>query len=304
MDFSLESLLGNREIALSNAILEPLQFSDFGNQSVLIQRDDLIHPIVSGNKWRKLEGWIRYAKEDNIHTLVTFGGAYSNHLVATAAAGNFLGFKTIGILRADEEIDNHYLQIAKSYGMQIRGVSRDQYREKTALISEYSHLEGCLLIPEGGQGDLALEGFESLVLSWKGKVDVVYHASATATTAVGLAKAIKKLNLSIQIKAVLVLKNLNAQIEYTEQHGVLDIIEFIPDFHFGGYAKSTPELIQFQRDFTKQTNIVIDPVYTAKALSALKSDCEKRLFMPNQKVIFLHTGGMLGGMSEKFRNLL
>ncbi len=304
MDFSLESLLGNRDIALSNAILEPLQFSDFVNQSVFIQRDDLIHPIVSGNKWRKLEGWIRYAKENNIHTLITFGGAYSNHLVATAAAGNFMGFKTIGILRADEEIDNHYLQIAKSYGMQIRGVSRDQYREKSALISEYSRLDGCLLIPEGGQGDLALEGFESLVLSWENKVDVVYHASATATTAVGLSKAIKKFNLPIQVKAVLVLKNLNAQIEYAHQHGVNDIIEFIPDFHFGGYAKSTPELIQFQKDFTKQTNIVIDPVYTAKALSALKNDCDKRFFLPNQKVAFLHTGGMLGGMSEKFRNLL
>lgn len=304
MDFPLNALIKNREIALSNAILEPLQFSGFGKESVLIQRDDMIHPIVSGNKWRKLEGWIRYAKENSIHTLVTFGGAYSNHLVATAAAGNFLGFKTIGILRADEEINNHYLQIAKSYGMQIRGVSRDQYREKTALMSEYSHLEGCLLIPEGGQGDLALEGFEPLVLSWKDKVDVVYHASATATTAVGLAKAIKKLNLAIQIKAVLVLKNLNVQVEYAEQHGVEDIIDFIPDFHFGGYAKSTSELIQFQKDFTQQTNIVIDPVYTAKALFALKDDCEKGLFMPNQEVAFLHTGGMLGGMSEKFKNLL
>ncbi len=304
MDFSLNALIENRDIALSNTILEPIQFSQFGNCDISIQRDDLIHPIVSGNKWRKLEGWIRYVKENNIHTLVTFGGAYSNHLVATAAAGNFLGFQTIGILRADEEIDNHYLQIAKAYGMQIRGVSREQYREKTALMSEYSQLDGCLLIPEGGQGDLALEGFESLVLSWKDKVDVVYHASATATTAVGLAKAIKKFNLPIQVKAVLVLKNLNSQIEYAQQHGVNDIIEFIPDFHFGGYAKSSPALIQFQIDFTQQTGIVIDPVYTAKALFALKESCEKGLFMPNRKVAFLHTGGMLGGMSEKFRNLL
>ncbi len=304
MDFSLNDLIDNRDIALSKAILEPIQFSQFGNCDISIQRDDLIHPIVSGNKWRKLEGWIRYVKENNIHTLVTFGGAYSNHLVATAAAGNFLGFQTIGILRADEEIDNHYLQIAKAYGMQIRGVSREQYREKTALMSEYSHLEGCLLIPEGGQGDLALEGFESLVLSWKDKVDVVYHASATATTAVGLVKAIKKFNLPIQVKAVLVLKNLNSQIEYAQQHGVNDIIEFIPDFHFGGYAKSSPALIQFQIDFTQQTGIVIDPVYTAKALFALKESCENGLFMPNRKVAFLHTGGMLGGMSEKFRNLL
>ncbi len=304
MDFPLNALIENREIALSNAILEPLIFSDLGNNSIFIQRDDLIHPIVSGNKWRKLEGWIRHAKENNIHTLVTFGGAYSNHLVATAAAGNFLGFKTVGILRADEEIDNHYLQIAKSCGMQIRGVSRELYREKTALMSEYSQMEGCMVIPEGGQGDLALEGFESLVLTWKDKVDVVYHASATATTAVGLAKAIKKLNLAIQIKAVLVLKNLNAQIEYAEQHGVYDIIDFIPDFHFGGYAKSTPELIEFQKDFTIQTNIMIDPVYTAKALFALKNDSENGVFLSNQKIAFLHTGGMLGGMSEKFKNVL
>lgn len=300
MDFSLNALIENRDIALENAILEPIQFSQFGNCNISMQRDDLIHPIVSGNKWRKLEGWIRYAKENNFHTLVTFGGAFSNHLVATAAAGNFLGFKTIGILRADEEIHNHYLQIAKFYGMQIRGVSRELYREKTSILSDYSHLDGYLLIPEGGQGDFALEGFESVVLSWKDKVDVVYHASATATTAVGLAKAMKKFDLGIQIKAVVVLKNMNSQIEYAEEHGVSDIIDFLPDYNFGGYAKTTTELIDFMKIFQMETNILIDPVYTAKALFALKTDIAEGRFLPESKITFLHTGGMLGSFSEKF----
>ena len=285
-----------------NSRLEAFQISSLGIPKLLVQRDDLIHPVISGNKWRKLEGWIRYAKLHGKHTVVTFGGAFSNHLVATAAAGHLLGFNTIGLLRADEPITNHYLEIAKAYGMEIRGVSRELYREKSQLISEYDALEGHLVIPEGGQGELAFEGFQSLVTSWKNNVDVVVHASATATTAVGLALAIKAQNLNIKVNAVLVLKNFQAQMEYANEFGVGDIIEFISGYEFGGYAKTSPELLNFNDDFEVATGIKVDPVYTSKALWAIREKCALNEF-EGQRVAFLHTGGMLGRYSDKFAKI-
>ena len=288
-----------QEFSLERSVLGTLQLPNCEGFGLSIQRDDLIHPVISGNKWRKLEGWVRYAKNGGYHTLVTFGGAYSNHLVATAAAGSMLGFNTIGLLRADEPITNHYLEIASGYGMDIRGISRELYREKSQLTSEFSSLEGHLVIPEGGQGDLAFEGFEQLVLNLAGKVDVILHASATATTAVGLALAIKKHNLGLKVKAILVLKNVQSQIEYAAFHGVSEIIEFVDGYHFGGYAKTTEELMNFTSEFEMLNQIVIDPVYTSKALWAMREMCLKGAFL-GHRVAFLHTGGMLGRFSDKF----
>jgi len=288
-----------QHFSLERSVISPLQLPNCDATNMLIQRDDLIHPIISGNKWRKLEGWVRFAKNEGYHTLVTFGGAYSNHLVATAAAGKMLGFKTIGLLRADEPLSNHYLEIASGYGMDIRGVSRSEYREKFQLISEFSSLEGHLVIPEGGQGDLAFEGFENLVLGLAGQVDVIIHASATATTAVGLALAIKKHQLKMRVKAVMVLKNLQAQIDYAVAHDVSDVIEIMDGCHFGGYAKVTDELFRFADEFEALNQIRIDPVYTAKALWAMREMCLSGAFL-GIRVAFLHTGGMLGRFSEKF----
>jgi 1-aminocyclopropane-1-carboxylate deaminase len=288
-----------QEFSLERSILGPLQLPNCGNYGLYIQRDDLIHPVISGNKWRKLEGWVQYAKNGGYHTLVTFGGAYSNHLVATAAAGNMLGFNTIGLLRADEPITNHYLEISSGYGMDIRGISRELFREKSQLTSEFSSLEGHLVIPEGGQGDLAFEGFDQLVLSLAGKVDVILHASATATTAVGLALAIKKYHLEVKVKAILVLKNVQSQIEYATSHGVSEIIEFVDGYHFGGYAKTTEELMNFTSEFELLNQIVIDPVYTSKALWGMREMYLKGAFL-GLRVAFLHTGGMLGRFSDKF----
>lgn len=301
VDFAHFNLSLDRKIDFDHAKLQSLSFIDFGNKEVFIQRDDLIHPIISGNKWRKLEGWVRYARENGFHTLVTFGGAYSNHLVATAAAGYQLGFKTIGLLRADEQIENHYLNIAKAYGMQVVGVSRELYREKTQLLNEYASFEGHLVIPEGGQGELAFEGFESLVASLDQPVDCIVHASATATTAVGLALAIQKMNLDIRIKAILVLKNLQSQIDYARDYGVDGMIDFVDGFHFGGYAKVTPDLLRFNDHFSDETQILIDPVYTAKALWALREMIQCNEI--DGKIAFLHTGGMLGRFSDKFQNM-
>ena len=165
---------------------------------VWIQRDDLIHPIVSGNKWRKLVGHLSQMDIENKRILVTFGGAYSNHLVATAVAAQAASLRCIGILRGEEEMRNHYLDIASGAGMELCGVSRVLYRDKSAalanvLIRLTLTPEDVFVVAEGGSGPLGLIGFKDLVDDWQktGKrIEHVFHASATATTAVGLRKAL------------------------------------------------------------------------------------------------------------------
>ena len=258
-----------------------------------VQRDDLIHPIISGNKWRKLQGWVKYAQTHNYHTLLTFGGAYSNHLVATAAAGHLFGLSTKGILRGDEPLDNLYLQVAKHYGMEISGISRSDFRDKETLYEQFKNQEGVLLIPDGGQGELAFEGFMDLVNSWNEMPQRIIHASATATTAVGLAKAIEARRSTSIISSVLVLKNLQSQVEYAMNHGVIDRISFLEGYAWGGYAKFHPELWQFKQEFEELNGWKIDPVYTAKALYALREELLKGTIDAGEKIVFLHTGGTL-----------
>lgn len=281
-------------INLSQAILQPLNLGFWGiNAEIMIQRDDLIHPLISGNKWRKLEGWLKMASEKNANTLITFGGAYSNHLVATAVAAKQHGLKSVGYLRGDEPINNIYLDIAKAAGMEIIGLSRADFREKSALMDDLIKDSSCLVIPEGGQGTPAFLGFEEMVNSWKICPEVIVHASATASTAVGLATALKKVNHSAKIWSVPVLKNLTAQFGFASENGVAEIIQFRDGYHFGGYAKMPTELIEFQLEFQENTQIIIDPVYNAKALWMLRDSLVRGEINANKNLVFLHTGGML-----------
>ena len=287
---------------------------------VWIQRDDLIHPIVSGNKWRKLVGHLAQLKVDGKGILVTFGGAYSNHLVATAVAAQGSGLRSIGILRGEEAMQNHYLDIASGAGMQLVGVSRSLYRDKSAALEQVLHQldlspENVFVVSEGGSGPLGLIGFEDLVCDWinsKVKFHHVFHASATGTTAVGLRKALdaSELNMSnnaeevipngVTVHSILVLKNKAEQIEFAQRHAAnLNLIE---GYEFGGYAKSTEALDNFVQSLSILNNIPFESIYTGKALFAmnewliaqkemdtLQVDDETGLF----PVIFLHTGGTL-----------
>ena len=281
---------------------------------VWIQRDDLIHPIVSGNKWRKLTGHLNEMSSEGKRILITFGGAYSNHLVATAVAAESAGFRCIGILRGEEEMQNHYLDIAKAAGMELYGVSRALYRDKAAALEKVLRKcdlspEDVFVVAEGGSGPLGLIGFEDLVDDWQktGKrIEHIFHASATGTTAVGLRKALDQSTINdkalneVAVHSILVLKNSTEQMEFAQRHNVE--LSMLEGYEFGGYAKSNPALNDFVQSVSIRNSIAFEPIYTGKALfalndwliaqkesDALELDKESGVF----PVVFLHTGGTL-----------
>ncbi len=281
---------------------------------VWIQRDDLIHPIVSGNKWRKLTGHLNQMSSEGKRILITFGGAYSNHLVATAVAAESAGFRCIGILRGEEEMQNHYLDIAKAAGMELYGVSRALYRDKAAALEKVLRKcdlspEDVFVVAEGGSGPLGLIGFKDLVDDWQktGKrIEHIFHASATGTTAVGLRKALDQSTINdkalneVAVHSILVLKNSTEQLEFGQRHSAeLSLVE---GYEFGGYAKSNQVLNDFVQSVSIRNSIAFEPIYTGKALfalndwliaqkesDALELDKESGVF----PVVFLHTGGTL-----------
>lgn len=268
-----------------------------------VQRDDLLHPIVSGNKWRKMSGWLRRADAENKSTLLTYGGAYSNHLVATACLAHATGRKSIGILRGEEPMDNPYLAAARNYGMKLCQVTRATYRDKSPALAEIqcrpdmisTDWNRVLIIPEGGTGPEGLEGFHDLVASWQTqsfRPRAVLHASATATTAVGLALALSKAGWDTKVLAVPVLLNLPEQQRIAAAYNVTDRIQWLTGYESGGYAKATPALRAFCRDFTTRHHIPCEPIYTGKALHALTHLLETGQLSP-EGLVFLHTGGVL-----------
>ena len=286
----------------------PLQVFHLPAGDVWIQRDDLIHPIISGNKWRKLQGHLHRMETEGKRILVTYGGAYSNHLVATAVAAQFMGFRSIGILRGDEPLDNHYLQVAREAGMTLLGVSRSLYRDKQAALDFALQQQGLTenevyVVAEGGKGEAGFVGFEALVNLWQNKgvsFEHLFQASATATTALGLRKALNQ-HSRAEIHAVLVLKNLAEQMEFAAEQGISERLNFVAGYEFGGYAKGNADLYAFIEQVVARNNIPLDWVYTGKAVYALndwlQSEKAKGEIKPNEQgiypVIFLHTGGTL-----------
>jgi len=321
----------------------------FGGE-VLIQRDDLIHPLVSGNKWRKLKGWIREAEDSGITLVISFGGAYSNHMIALAASCRLASLNCVIAVRGEEPMDNHYLDVAKQEGAVSIGIERSIFKDRgralervlgillmehrswvirTLGLDLYFSLQrfmdvdgwrdidwdlgfkgdGFMVIPEGGKGERAFLGFEELVDWWKGLglKPWVFHASATGTTAVGLVRAFEKFGLEYRLSSVLVLNNFDEQKNYFDRfvdsrwkHGLQ---EFLVDSIFGGYAKTTDELFGFmQQVMDENPDQMFDPIYTAKALFAMDKRLEKNPVWLKEGFtpVFLHTGGQLGGFSEKF----
>ncbi len=266
-----------------------------------IKRDDLIHPIVSGNKWRKLKKNISFARAKGLQGLLTFGGAYSNHMLATACAGATFGLPTKAYLRGDEDMDNHYLRTARLFGMDLLPVPREEYRDKQALANAFQILHpDWLILPEGGASEAAEKGVAEIISELPDDFTHIICASATATTLCGLGQGIRKVGATAKILGIAVLKNAEEQRQKLDAARLSDVCEVIESYEFGGYAKTTPELMDFCRSFIAQTGILLDPVYTAKALFALKDLYHSGYFPAEARILFLHTGGTLGIFSEKF----
>jgi 1-aminocyclopropane-1-carboxylate deaminase len=295
-------------VNISLEIYSPVQqinnklFNDKGLK-VFMKRDDLIHPIISGNKWRKLKYVLLQAQAQNKTHLVTFGGAYSNHLLATAAAAAKFGFKATGIVRG-EEVQNDTLFLCKLHGMQLLFIDRESYRDKQALFNNFfADNEQAFFIDEGGASPEGANGVSELVDELTEPYDHIFCACGTGTTAAGIINGITAHKLLTQFNAVPVFKNggfMKAEIDrflITPADYVLHT-----DYHFGGYGKTTPELISFIKQFVADTGILIEPIYTGKMLYTLYDLAAKDHFAPGSKILAIHSGGIWGllGMKEKF----
>lgn len=272
-----------------------------------IKREDLLHPFVSGNKFRKLKYNVLQAKAENHSVLLTFGGAFSNHIAAVAFAGKEQGFETIGVIRGDELRDkiteNPTLSFAQECGMRFEFVTREAYRHKTetAFIEQLKAQFGSFyLVPEGGTNDLAVKGCEEILTELDADFDFVCSAVGTGGTISGL------INSALPHQKVLGFPALKGDFLQDEIRNFVQNKnwELQTDYHFGGYGKVTTEFIEWMNWFYVQTGIPLDPIYTGKMVFGVMDLIQRNYFPPNSKILMIHTGGLQGiaGMNAKLRN--
>ncbi len=270
---------------------------------VFIKRDDLIHPIISGNKWRKLKYLLKQAQAEDKTHLVTFGGAYSNHLLATAAAAAKFGFRSTGFVRG-EEVNNDTLFLCRLHGMNLLFTDRESYRYRPVLFNQYFADDNkAFFIDEGGASTLAAKGCSEMVNELTETYDHIFCACGTGTTAAGIINGITERHPDTKFHGVPVLKN--GEFLRNDIDNYLTTAadyQLHTDYHFGGYGKATDELIAFVKHFAAATGILIEPVYTGKMLYALYDLVSKGYFSPGSRILAVHSGGVLGilGMKDKF----
>lgn len=266
---------------------------------LLIKREDLNHPVISGNKWRKLKYNLQEAKKQGHNRLLTFGGAYSNHIYAVAGAGREFGFETIGIIRGEEHLPlNPTLSFAKTAGMQLHYMDRATYRRKSEpdIIKLLKQQYGdCYLIPEGGTNALAIRGCEEIVAEIDTDFDYLCCPVGTGGTVAGLISGLKGKSNVIgfsSLKGNFLQKEVGQLLEEEGSHFTNWIIN--TDYHFGGYAKTKPALLDFIKGFEEQHHIPLDPVYTAKMLFGIYDLIQSGQFPPGTRILAVHTGGLQG----------
>lgn len=274
-----------------------------------ILREDLNHPLIQGNKFRKLKYNLIQAKAQNHDTLLTFGGAFSNHIHATAAAGRAFGFQTIGVIRGEELRNkklNHTLQQVQDFGMKFKFVSREDYRQKHSEIflnQLKTDFPNAYILPEGGTNELAVKGCEEILDERTQSYDFICAAVGTAGTISGIIKASEKNQKILGFPA---LKNAdflkNEILKYTDKTNY----EIINAYHFDGYAKFSHELITFVNDFYAKTQIPLEPVYTGKMFFGLYDLIQKGYFEKGATILIIHSGGLQGikGFNEMHGNLI
>lgn len=271
--------------------------------SVFIKRDDLIHPIITGNKWRKLKYLLKKAQAENKTHLVTFGGAFSNHLLATAGAAAMFGFKATGFVRGDE-VDNDMLFMCRLHGMKLIFIDRTGYLDKHALFNQhFADDTNAFFIDEGGASPEAARGCSELVDELSETYDHIFCACGTGTMAAGIINGLQPHQLNTHMHCIPVLKG-GEFLKEAVNDLLLQPCEYHlhTDYHFGGYGKVKPELIAFIKKFVAQTGILIDPVYTGKMLYAIYDMAAKNRFASGSKILAIHSGGIWGllGMKNKF----
>jgi 1-aminocyclopropane-1-carboxylate deaminase len=294
----------------NKSIEQVLRIESFNKRKVnlFIKRDDLIDNEVSGNKWRKLKYNVEHVKQNKFKGILSFGGAFSNHLLAVASACNKYGLKSIGIVRG-EELNVHSNQILKrcsTLGMELVFVSREKYR----LRNDYDYLNllkltypEMYIVPEGGANYLGMIGCQEILKECKRAYDHVFLALGTGTTAAGLASSMTG---NSKLHVVTALKGIDVHLTLTSLYksfgfSILHITEWLENVvphensHWGGYGKIPDELLNKTIAFKEETNIEIEPIYTGKVWTAMEDWIEKN-DINNSNVLFLHTGGVFSGL--------
>lgn len=283
-----------------------------------VLRLDCMHPWVNGNKWFKLKYNLLEAREKNYTTLLTFGGAYSNHIYATAAAGNLLGFRTIGVIRGEERLPlNPTLSFAVQQGMQLVYSDRTIYRQKhTSTVQQdlQQRFGELFMIPEGGGNLNGVRGCTEIIRDNR-TFNTVCLACGTGTTLAGIALSLDKHQ---QVIGFPVLKNgdfLNLEIEQLLTDYLASGLptrstspaswQLLCDYHFGGYAKVNEQLISFSQQFTQAHAIPLDYVYTAKMFYGVMDLLQKGFFSRGDRLLLIHTGGLQGnlGIEQRLQKL-
>jgi 1-aminocyclopropane-1-carboxylate deaminase len=272
------------------------------NYQLFIKREDQIHPLVSGNKFRKLKYNLKEALDQKKTTLLTFGGAFSNHILATAIAGKSTGFKTIGIIRGDELgfdlektfASNSTLRNASKHGMQFDFVSRETYRNKTSI--EFTEIlqkkyGDFYCIPEGGTNSLAVKGCEEILTKEDSQFDYICSCVGTGGTISGIINNAKDHQ---KVLGFPVLKGDFLENEILKYAKKQENWELNNDYHFGGYGKYSDELIHFINRFKSQTDIPLDPIYTGKMMFGVLDMINKKRFPNGSKILIIHSGGIQG----------
>ena len=281
--------------------VQKLKINPFSN--LFVKRDDLIDPYISGNKWRKLKFILERATIEDKNHLITFGGAYSNHLVATAAAAAKFGFQSTAFVRG-EEVKNEMLLLCSLYGMKLIFTNREGYKDKSLLFEKkFGQDKNAYFIDEGGASPEAVMGCTEIVDELREDYDHIFIAAGTGTTAAGLLKAIQNKNLDTKLHVIPILKGGEfIREEISKYTKISENLNLHTTYHFGGYAKTQPELIAFIKSFTAQTGILIDPVYTAKMFYSILDLQKQGKIRETDKILAIHTGGLLGifGMKDKF----
>ena len=278
---------------------------------VSIKRDDSIHPIISGNKWRKLKFNLDFAKKHNYTGIISFGGSFSNHIHALAFACQQQGLMSIGIIRGEKEYENNFtLSMAKKWGMELHFVDRKTYRlreDPNYLAELQESYPDYLTVPEGGSNTLALKGVGEIIteLNQQCEFDTLLTPVGSGGTLAGLIKADVNQHNLIGI-AVLkqngyLTEQVNTLLENSSNYSNWQIMS---EFHRGGYAKFSKEDAQNILIFNQQTGFTFEPVYSGKMILALLALIEQQYFPKGHRIVILHTGGLqgIGGLIE--RNLL
>ena len=291
---------------LENSINERIKLPLPYGLELYIKREDNIHEFISGNKYRKLKYNITEASRLGFNTLLSFGGAYSNHIAAVAYAGKSFGFNTIGVIRGEELEDkiedNPTLNFARSCGMKFKFVTREDYKKRSDdafimhLVKEFGAF---YYIPEGGTNIHAVKGCEEILTEADKTFDVVCCAVGTGGTISGLINASEphqKILGFPALKGTFLSDNISKFV--TRKNW-----ELIGDYHFGGYAKINIDLIAFINQFKKEQGIPLDPVYTGKMMYGIMDMIRLNKFPKGSRILAIHTGGLQGiaGMNAKLK---